>query len=65
MDDKTRKEDLNLSPKPTTEAKEGKKKWLKPPQDEDPNDPATKLMAYCPHCLLYFNFHDTSALWAP
>lgn len=43
------------------EKADSKKKHRKPPGEEDPNDPATKLMSYCPNCFAYFNFQETIA----
>lgn len=43
------------------EKQDFRKKAKSPPAEEDPNDPATKLISYCPALGAYFNFQETIA----
>ena len=41
------------------EKNETKKNQKRPPTEEDPNDPSTKLVSYCPDTYSYYNFQET------
>jgi hypothetical protein len=59
MDDTSRGD--TVQSKLLSDKNDSKKKARRPPTNEDPNDPASKLMSYCPNCYAYFNFQETIA----
>lgn len=58
--DETRRAD-SVQDRLLSEKAESKKKQKRPPSEENPSDPTTKLMSYCPNCFAYYNFQETIA----